>query len=151
MRELDYIFDNCDEMFKSADIDYKELISQNIDKQFFENYENTRIVNSFLFNFSKLQDKIGAKLFRKLLYELKEIDKLSVPMIDILNILEKLEIIKDSKKWDELREIRNFLSHEYPFDMKERIENIKLALKGYKILKEIYNETKNFYIKKQRG
>ncbi len=150
MSELDYIFYNCDEMFKSADIDYKELISQNIDKQFFENYENTRIVNSFLFNFSKLQDKIGAKLFRKLLYELKEIDKLNLPMIDILNILEKLEIIKDSKKWDELREIRNFLSHEYPFDMEERIENIKLALKGYKILKEIYNETKKFYVKKQR-
>ncbi len=141
--ELKEIFKICDNMFKNASIDYDELKTKSLDMNFFENYTNTRLVNSFLFNFSKLQDKIGAKLFRKVLYEIKEIDNISMPMIDILHILEKLEILEDSSKWDELREIRNSVSHEYPFDIKERVENIKLAMLGFEILKKIYIKLKN--------
>lgn len=131
-------------MFKSADIDFEELKTKEITTDFFDDYNNTRLVNSFLFNFSKLQDKIGAKLFRKSLYESKEIDDVYLPMIDVLNILEKLDIIEDANNWDELREIRNAIAHEYPFHIDERVENIKLALKGYEILKEIYANLCNF-------
>ena len=91
-----------------------------------------------MYNFSKLQDKIGAKLFRKVLYDLKEIDDINLPMLDILNILEKLTIIEDVNSWDELREIRNTIAYEYPFHISERIENIKLALRGFEKLKKIY-------------
>ncbi|SFV64215.1 hypothetical protein MNB_SV-13-2093 [hydrothermal vent metagenome] len=140
--ELEEIFSLCDMMFVNADIDFDDLMAQEIDEQFFDDYNNTRIVNSFLFNFSKLQDKIGAKLFKKVLYELKEIDSFSVPMIDVLNRLEKLEIIKEAGAWDSLREIRNALAHEYPLDIEERIENIHLVLKGYMVLKGIYKNLK---------
>ncbi len=132
----------CDSMFENSLVDYDELKSKEIDINFFEDYQNTRIVNSFLFNFSKLQDKIGAKLFRKTLYELKEIDSIDMPMIDILNLLEKLNILDDKTKWDELREIRNSIAHEYPFDIQERVENIQLALYGYEELKQIYLKLK---------
>jgi len=142
---VDEIFKICDEMIKSCDIDYKELQEQNIESDFFDNYTNTRLVNSFLFNFSKLQDKIGAKLFRTVLYELKEIDNQNLSMIDILNLLEKLGIIENSKDWDTLREIRNSLAHEYPFDIDERIENIKMAIDAYTILKKIYININGFY------
>ena len=140
--ELEEIFNLCDTMFANADIDSNELMNSEIDETFFSDYSNTRIVNSFLFNFSKLQDKIGAKLFKKVLYELKEIDTFSVPMIDVLNQLEKLEIVKDTRAWDELREIRNILSHEYPLDIEERVENIYLVLKNYEVLKSIYGNLK---------
>jgi len=140
--ELEEIFNLCDTMFANADIDFNELMNSEIDETFFADYANTRIVNSFLFNFSKLQDKIGAKLFKKVLYELKEIDTFSVPMIDVLNQLEKLEIVKDTREWDELREIRNILSHEYPLDIEERVENIYLVLKNYEVLKSIYGNLK---------
>ena len=140
--ELEEIFNLCDTMFANADIDFNELMNSEIDETFFADYANTRIVNSFLFNFSKLQDKIGAKLFKKVLYELKEIDTFSVPMIDVLNQLEKLEIVKDTRAWDELREIRNILSHEYPLDIEERVENIYLVLKNYEVLKSIYGNLK---------
>jgi hypothetical protein len=140
--ELKEIFNLCDTMFANADIDFNELMNAKIDETFFSDYANTRIVNSFLFNFSKLQDKIGAKLFKKVLYELKEIDTFSVPMIDVLNQLEKLEIIKETREWDELREIRNILSHEYPLDIEERVENIYLVLKNYEVLKSIYGNLK---------
>ena len=142
------VFKICDEIFKSCDIDFNELKSQEIKSDFFDDYQNTRIVNSFLFNFSKLQDKIGAKLFREVLYQLKEIDNQSLSMIDILNLLEKLEIIEDAKEWDLLREIRNSLSHEYPFDTDERIANISLALDGYEMLKDIYKQLQSFYLEK---
>ena len=122
---LQETFKVCDHIFANADIDFKELQNHSIDNTFFDRYENTRIVNSFLFNFSKLQDKIGAKLFKQVLYELKEIDNIVTPMIDILNLLEKLNII-DKDDWEHLREIRNTLAHEYPFDTQERIENITL-------------------------
>ena len=142
---INEIFKICDEMIKSCDIDYNELKNKHIQNNFFDDYNNTRLVNSFLFNFSKLQDKIGAKLFREVLYQLKEIDKQNLPMIDILNLLEKLEIIDNTKEWDLLREIRNSLAHEYPFDIHERIENIKIAINRYEILKKIYMNLKTFY------
>jgi len=139
------IFKICDDMFKSCDIDHQELKNKQIEDSFFDDYQNIRVVNSFLFNFSKLQDKIGAKLFRETLYELKEIDNQNLSMIDILNLLEKLEILESIRDWDALREIRNSLAHEYPFDTDERISNIKIAVDRYEILKKIYKNLKYFY------
>lgn len=127
-----------DMMVKNASIDYKALQESSIDETFFDDYDNTRIVNSFLFNFSKLQDKIGAELFKQVLYELKEIDTFSLTMIDVLNRLEKLNILDASEQWERLREIRNILAHEYPFDTEERIENIALAMEGFVELENIY-------------
>jgi len=78
-----------------------------------------------------VQDKIGAKLFKQLLYELQEIDSATLPMIDVLNRLEKL------------REVRNLLAHEYPFETEERAGNIGLVLESYGVLKDIYTKVKD--------
>lgn len=143
--EIKDTFKLCDNMIKNCDIDYNILLSSNLDKDFFADYNNTRVVNSFLFNFSKLQDKIGGKLFKKVLYALKEIDSFELPMIDVLNHLERLSIISSQDQWDQLREIRNALAHEYPMCEEERIENIQLAMEGYKELKSIYYNLKRFF------
>ena len=143
MNELEGIFKACDAMFAAADTDYNDLASQTLDSHFFEDYQNVRILNSFLFNYAKLQDKIGARLVRKLLYALKEIDRLDIPMIDLLNTLEQLGFIEDVSQWDELREIRNVLAHEYPEAIQERLDNIHLAFRGYGLLKEIYARLKS--------
>ena len=149
MNAVEWILQSCDKMFEGAEIDYDTLRRISLDEKFFENYDNIRILNSFLFNFSKLQDKIGAKLFRTVLYEMKEIDEPNMPMIDILNLLEKLGILESTQDWERLREIRNILAHEYPFDEKERIENIGLALEGYDRLKIIYERLRKFYTQKR--
>jgi len=47
--ELKEIFKICDSMFENATIDYDELQTKDIDVDFFEDYTNTRLVNSFLF------------------------------------------------------------------------------------------------------
>ncbi len=136
--ELKQQFKTCNKLFIHCDIDYQLLKNININTQFFADYNNTRIVNSFLFNFGKLQDKIGAKLFKKVLYELKEIDDFSIPMLDVLHLLEKLNIIESVTDWDELREARNAIAHDYPDDIDERIEMIYFILDKYQLLKTIY-------------
>lgn len=63
--------------------------------------------------FSKLQDYLGAKIFDICLEAHKE-SSLGMSMIDKLNKLEKIRIIDNAEFWDELRELRNHLTHEYP-------------------------------------
>lgn len=63
--------------------------------------------------FSKLQDYLGAKIFDICLEAHKE-TFLGMSMIDKLNKLEKIGIIDSADFWDELRELRNHLTHEYP-------------------------------------
>jgi hypothetical protein len=139
--ELKELIVLIDRLFKNCQIDYDELKQKDIDENFLNDYNAVRIINSFLFNYSKIQDKIGAKLFKKFLYVTNEIDDLSTPMIDILNILEQHSILKKDD-WERLREIRNSIAHEYPYSIQERVENIYLALDGYEILKQIYKNIK---------
>jgi len=139
--ELKELIVLIDRLFKNCQIDYDELKQKDIDENFFDEYNSVRIVNSFLFNYSKIQDKIGAKLFRKFLYVINEIDDLNIPMIDVLNFLEKFDILQRDD-WERLREIRNSIAHEYPYNIQERVENIKLALDGYESLKQIYTNIK---------
>ena len=56
--------------------------------------------------------------------------------------LEKLNILDASGQWERLRETRNNLAHEYPFDIEEHIENIALAMEGFTELKDIYHSLK---------
>lgn len=144
MEELKNTIKAIDQLFVSCNIDYELLIDETIDSEWFKNYDNQRIVNSFLFNYIKIQDKIGAKLFKNLLFSLKELDDFSIPMIDVLHLLEKLNIINSVEEWDKLREIRNVITHEYPFDIEERIDNIELSLEGYNILLSLFNNIKTY-------
>ncbi|MDP2430927.1 MAG: hypothetical protein Q8O33_02745 [Pseudomonadota bacterium] len=135
---LNPIFQALDQLFRSCDQDYALLKDQTLSTAWLGDYSNQRIVNSFLFNYIKIQDKFGASLFRKLLFSLREINSENMPMLDILHLLEKLEIIDSADEWDHLREIRNAIAHEYPSDIEERLENIALALHGYAQLKRLY-------------
>jgi len=138
------IFETLEQLFGSCENDYALLKGQTLSAAWLGNYSNQRVVNSFLFNYIKIQDKLGAGLFRKLLFSLREIDNENIPMIDILNLLEKLEIIASVQEWDQLREIRNAIAHEYPSDIEERLENIALALRGYEQLKSLFANIRQY-------
>tara|TARA_R110001606_G_scaffold389553_1_gene555744 strand:- start:2550 stop:2843 length:294 start_codon:yes stop_codon:yes gene_type:complete len=92
---LVYVFQSIDQLFKGCEMDFAILHQQEKTVTWFEDYAKQRIVNSFLFNYIKIQDKLGAKLFCHLLIELRKIDDPTTPMIDIFNRLEKLCIIDD--------------------------------------------------------
>lgn len=146
---LKLVFESLDGLFDSCNIDYTLLKEQVLTESWLKDYSNQRIVNSFLFNYIKIQDKLGASLFRKLLFSLREINNENLPMIDILNLLEKLEIIPSVSMWDKLREIRNAIAHEYPLEIEERLENIALALTGFNQLQSLYANIKQYAAIKQ--
>lgn len=125
------------QMIRGADIDHAILDAATIDEAWLADYERQRIVNSFLFNYIKIQDKIGSKLFRRVLQHWREDEYDNMTMLDMLNRLERLGIIESVEAWDKLRETRNALTHEYPEDIQTRIDNIALALAGYPQLKVI--------------
>ena len=63
-----------------------------------------------IYRFSKLQDCMGAKLFKSvLLYQGENVNK---PFLDILNRLESMDII-DVDEWFEIRDLRNEIAHDY--------------------------------------
>jgi len=137
-----------DELLNGIKYDYVELLTILDDNDIFDNPQKRRIVNSFLFSFSKLQDNIGAKLFKEVLYELKEIEFKHIPMLDILYKLQQLNMLENVEEWEMLREIRNDLAHEYPIEFENRKENLKKAIWGYNELNKIYTKIKNYLLDK---
>ncbi|MCK5663352.1 MAG: nucleotidyltransferase domain-containing protein [Thiotrichaceae bacterium] len=72
-------------------------------------------IDQYLYRFSKLQDAMGEKLFKLIISQYDDNSE-KLPFIDILNKLEKLEIINSADDWKILRQIRNDLAHEYDDD-----------------------------------
>ena len=104
-------------------------------------------LNALIFRFSKLQDLIGAKIFRNYL-DFSGFNIAQKSFFDILREIEKEGII-DIDSWSELRELRNKIAHEYPEEADEVLESINLFVKKSGLLIEIsdrleqkYNEIK---------
>ena len=95
-----------------------------------ENYEKINsniydlaLCDQIIYRFSKLQDTLGARLFKALLlFEGEDVKK---PFLDILNRLEEMDII-DVDEWFELRELRNQIAHEYENNEEIAIKIINL-------------------------
>ncbi|RZI46408.1 hypothetical protein [Candidatus Finniella inopinata] len=73
--------------------------------------------------FAKLQDLIGSKVFPLLVQAMEEIVKGS-SFIDLLEHLEKIELIESVEFWLELRKVRNFVAHEYPDNPKLMVDHL---------------------------
>jgi predicted nucleotidyltransferase len=103
--------------------------------------EDIQAIDQFIYRFSKLQDTIGEKLI-KIVFSLYEenIDKFT--FIDILNRLEKAEILS-TKEWRELRDIRNELSHNYEDEPLKSSIVLNKVYEKEEILEEIYKNIKN--------
>lgn len=95
---------------------------------------------------AKLQDSIGEKIFKLILQKLKEeVEKKS--FIDILNRLEKLEILPSAEWWLKLRILRNILTHEYPDNPGFIAENLNNAVVQARKLLEFWQTLQKFIIK----
>lgn len=83
------------------------------------------LFDQLIYRFSKLQDSMGSRLFKQLLEALEE-DISGLPFIDILYKLGKLNLLSNAKDWIVLRQIRNTVSHEYPFIKEVQMEELNL-------------------------
>jgi len=109
---------------KGAFSELNKAFSFPIDKETYtkiiENVQYLAYSDQLIYRFSKLQDCMGAKLFKSiLLYQGENINK---PFLDILNNLEKMDII-DVDDWFELRDLRNEIAHDYD-DNNNQVINI---------------------------
>ena len=97
-------------------------------------------LDAFAFRFAKLQDLLGAKIFREYLEEL------SFPTQDknFLTLLKELdkEGVIDIDKWAEFRSVRNSISHDYPYEEDEKIDAINYLIENIDYLFKVVNVIK---------
>jgi len=105
--------------------------------------EQISYTDQLIYRFSKLQDAIGNKLFPIILEGLQE-DIENLPFIDILSKIEKLGIVDSSNQWLILREIRNIVTHEYPFQIYQLIEGLNQLSEQTAILSKIWEALKDY-------
>lgn len=105
------------------------------------------LFDQLIYRFSKLQDSMGGRLFKQILEALQE-ETDGLPFIDILSKLEKLNLLDDAKSWIALRQIRNSISHEYPFFKEIQIQKLNLLPIAVQRLSNIWQNLKVFSIGK---
>jgi len=110
--------------------------------------EDISHIDQFLFRFSKLQDALGQRFFKAIL-ELLEEDVEGIPFIDILNKLEKLNLIESATQWQELREIRNAVSHEYEDSPELMAQVLNTVFSARVELFQVYDRLKAAYQERQ--
>lgn len=84
-------------------------------------------LDQFAYRFTKLQDVMSVQLFRRFALDVLHEPVESLPVIDILNLLERYRYLPSALRWQEIREIRNQITHEYRLDPDELIITLKIA------------------------
>lgn len=122
-----------------SEIEEFEELSSDI----FEDFEKIKTIDTFIYRFIKFQDMMGDKLFKQFLNELGEYRD-SMPLIEVLDKLEKFQIIDNSNSWMEYRKLRNILTHEYPNNESDIIEGIKISIKVFYEIDSTFERVKSY-------
>jgi len=143
MITIQQIKEELDIHFKRIDMILPEVKSYlPFENDDFEDIEKIKAIDSFIYRFTKIQDKMGDKFFPAILRELEEY-KNSMALIDVLHKLERLELLENSDDWIDYRRLRNSLTHEYPNNSEEVLEAINLSIEVYQKIKIIYTNMLN--------
>jgi hypothetical protein len=140
-------FDICDKHIIRIDEALKSLgvdLPMSVDCYANLNSEQVRCIDQFIFRFSKLQDAMGAKIFRYILEYLDE-DVSSLPMRDILNRLERYSILPSTSEWTYIRELRNEIAHDYPLLENDVVTILNELLAKVEVLLGIYDKLKTCF------
>lgn len=105
--------------------------------------EQVSFIDQYIYRFAKIQDLMGNKLFPMILQAIGE-DTEKMAFLDVLNRLEKLEVIEDRNIWLDLRKIRNEVSHKYPLIDEEAITALNSIFNSSYELNEIFTSCKSF-------
>ena len=141
-------FDICDKHILRINEALEELSSTlplTIENYAQLNSGQIRCIDQFIFRFSKLQDAMGAKIFRYILEYLDE-DVTSLPMRDILNRLEKYKFLPDANEWIYIRELRNEIAHDYPLMENDVVHILNELFSKVDVMYSIYDKLKAVFI-----
>ena len=144
MERLSREFDICDRHIQRIDEALEAMhtdIPMSVDSYTNLDENQIRCMDQFIFRFSKLQDAMGAKIFRYVLEYLDE-DVSALPMRDILNLLERYHFIDSADEWGYIRELRNEIAHDYPLMENDIVSVLNELISKVSILKSIYKRMK---------
>ncbi|RUM60544.1 MAG: toxin-antitoxin system antitoxin subunit [Persephonella sp.] len=97
--------------------------------------EELDMLDTLAFRFSKLQDLIGSRIFREYLKEMNYVVE-GITFVDILKEIEREGII-DIDTWSEFRKVRNYIAHDYPDELEEKVEAINYLIENTKVLIDV--------------
>ncbi|HRX16075.1 MAG TPA: hypothetical protein P5123_07165, partial [Spirochaetota bacterium] len=129
--------------YNRAKKNHNEIDIDNLNSKVFLDDNKIKTIDAFIYRFIKLQDFMGDKLFKDLLTSLGEY-KDNMSLLDVLDKLEKLEIIKSADQWFSFRAIRNKMTHEYPDNEQDVIAGLILAIDAFNIMEEILLSVKKY-------
>ena len=120
-----------------------------LNAQTLEDLTNVQVayLDQLIYRFTKLQDTIGRKIFPIMLGLMGE-DVADSSFIDKLNTLEKIGALKTKQFWQDLRETRNLISHEYPEEEEMLVEAVNTCMIDADRLLEYWVELKQFINKR---
>ncbi len=147
MLRLKQLLDECEKHRRRVERAYanmKPFMPLNGDSFSRLDEENIEHIDQYIYRFSKLQDTLGDKVFKALLFCVGETVK-NRTFIDIFNRLDELEIISDYEKWDKLRKIRNEISHEYDATEEEIAQKLNKIFDLKDDLINYYDNIRVFY------
>jgi len=103
-------------------------------------------LDTLAYRFSKIQSILGEKVFREIL-EYLEYDLEGKSYLDILEYIEREEIIPSIFEWKRFREIRNTLSHDYPEEIEFIVNAVNEVFLKIDLLKGIILKIEEKYEK----
>jgi hypothetical protein len=106
--------------------------------------ETVTLLDQFLYRFMKLQDAMGTR-FIPVIAGLIIGNNDPRPFIDNLNILEKNGAIDSAEKWQELRNLRNRLAHEYPDNIGQTADALNMLMTEWTYLRDMYLSIKGYF------
>ncbi len=144
MRPLTELFDECDRHLQALS-EAMQRCPQPLTPGHFtpRNPDLIATLDQFAYRFSKLQDVMSVKLFRGFAVQILKEPVESAPIIDILNLLERYRYLDSVQRWQEIREIRNQIAHEYHLDIEELIMTMQIAFAMVDEMAEIIAHLKN--------
>ena len=99
-------------------------------------------LDSLLARYAKLQDLLGSSIFPLVAHLSSGEDLVGKTIIDVLNDLEKYHFIETKTFWNEFREARNKVSHEYPDDPEATAKELNICFDAAQKLLLFYAEFK---------
>ncbi len=67
-------------------------------------------------------------------------------LLDMLDKLEKFEIVENAKEWLSYRKLRNKLTHEYPHNKEDVIEGITISMDVFNKIELVLEKIENKFI-----
>ena len=91
--------------------------------------EQMSFIEFMISRFTKLQDTIGAKIFPGIV-DLLEGNTERLSFLDTLHKLEKWNLLPSAERWIYLRELRNYLTYDYPDQPELMAKHINRAVEA---------------------